>query len=261
MQQSTHDRAAGPRILALWSAPRSRSTAFFRMMAERGDFQPVHEPFSVLAEQGVTEVGGRQLRDEAAVLAALRELAGQRPVFFKDTTDARYPGVLADDAFLATDATHVFLIRHPRLTVPSYHRLNPEVGRDNIGFGNLHEIFTAVRERTGRIPVVLDAEELVADPRTAVKLFCAAIGVPFDPSALTWAPGDRSEWRATRRWHVEVSRSDGLRATVPTSTVDVDADPVLRDHVAHNLPCYEALYAHRLRVAPQPSSLRPDPAT
>jgi hypothetical protein len=33
-------------MLMLWSAPRSRSTAFYRMMTERGDFTGVHEPFS-----------------------------------------------------------------------------------------------------------------------------------------------------------------------------------------------------------------------
>jgi hypothetical protein len=39
--------------LMLWSAPRSRSTAFFRTMAERGDFTAVHEPFSYLVMYGV----------------------------------------------------------------------------------------------------------------------------------------------------------------------------------------------------------------
>ena len=40
----------------LWATPRSRSTAFFRMMAERGDFTVVHEPFSYLAEFGYADV-------------------------------------------------------------------------------------------------------------------------------------------------------------------------------------------------------------
>jgi len=40
--------------LMLWSVPRSRSTAFFRMMAERGDFSVVHEPFSYLVMDGHT---------------------------------------------------------------------------------------------------------------------------------------------------------------------------------------------------------------
>ncbi|HUD39315.1 MAG TPA: hypothetical protein VMR14_20630 [Streptosporangiaceae bacterium] len=47
----------GP-ILMLWSAPRSRSTAFFRMMIERGDFVCVHEPFSYLAEFGHVDLEG-----------------------------------------------------------------------------------------------------------------------------------------------------------------------------------------------------------
>ena len=34
---------SGPRILALWAVPRSVSTAFERMMAQRGDFEVLHE--------------------------------------------------------------------------------------------------------------------------------------------------------------------------------------------------------------------------
>jgi hypothetical protein len=48
-------------LLMLWSAPRSRSTAFFRMMAERGDFMMVHEPFSYLAEFGYADVAGERI--------------------------------------------------------------------------------------------------------------------------------------------------------------------------------------------------------
>jgi len=33
-------------IIALWSIPRSLSTAFERLMMQRGDFKVFHEPFS-----------------------------------------------------------------------------------------------------------------------------------------------------------------------------------------------------------------------
>jgi hypothetical protein len=39
-------------LLALWSPPRCRSTAFWRMLAERGDLAAFHEPFWQLADQG-----------------------------------------------------------------------------------------------------------------------------------------------------------------------------------------------------------------
>lgn len=68
--------------LMLWGAPRSRSTAFFRMMAERDDFTVAHEPLSYLAEFGQADVGGRRLSSPAELLRALREFPG--PVFAKD---------------------------------------------------------------------------------------------------------------------------------------------------------------------------------
>jgi hypothetical protein len=61
------------------------STAFFRMMLERGDFYAVHEPFNYLAEFGTVSVAGSTVTSEAALLARLRELGEHHPVFFKDT--------------------------------------------------------------------------------------------------------------------------------------------------------------------------------
>src|SRR5437763_104256 len=46
-------------IVALWSAPRCRSTAFLRMMVERGDFTVLHEPCSQLKNFGCAYVADR----------------------------------------------------------------------------------------------------------------------------------------------------------------------------------------------------------
>ena len=47
-------------VFALWSAPRARSTAFFRSMAERGDMTVLHEPFCNLRDYGETDAGDRE---------------------------------------------------------------------------------------------------------------------------------------------------------------------------------------------------------
>jgi hypothetical protein len=39
-------------MLMLWSAPRSRSTAFYRMMTERGDFTAVQLPADDVSPSG-----------------------------------------------------------------------------------------------------------------------------------------------------------------------------------------------------------------
>jgi hypothetical protein len=227
--------------------PRSRSTAFFRMMAERGDFTVVHEPFSNLAEFGHTTIDGCQVRSQPELLAAIRALAARSPVFFKDTTDERYEAVLADDAFLAADAVHTFLIRDPAEAIASYYALNPSVQCAQIGVESLHELYTAVCRRTGRRPVVIDATDLVDAPDRVVEAYCARAGIPHRPEALTWQPGDRPEWRPTARWHRDVGRSAGFRPTERAGRVDVASHPVLGAYERHHRPFYDALFAERLR--------------
>jgi hypothetical protein len=65
-------------MLMLWSALRSRSTAFYRMMTERGDFHAVHEPFSNVAIFGRTEIGGKPLASAPEVIAGLAAPGGRR---------------------------------------------------------------------------------------------------------------------------------------------------------------------------------------
>jgi hypothetical protein len=241
---------AGPRcpILALWSLPRSRSTAFFLMMAQRGDFLALHEPFSNLAEFGTVTVGGTQARSATDLLAAIRAAALDQPVFFKDTTDERYPELLADREFLRSDARHTFLIRHPRETIASYYQLNPLVRQHQIGVAALHEIFVTVRNLTGRQPVVIDAADLVKAPGALVRAYCDAVSIPFRPDALRWQPGQRQQWQPTRRWHERASQSSGFEATAPAPGPDVDSHPALAGYLRYHLPFYEDLRRYRLRV-------------
>ncbi|GAA3398652.1 sulfotransferase family protein [Streptomyces roseoviridis] len=229
-------------VLALWSAPRSRSTAFARMMAERGDRVVVHEPFSQVVDFGEVKVGDRVARGERDVLAALRDMAARTPVFFKDTTDFHYPALLADRDFLAA-ATHTFIIRHPAEAIASHHALNPDLGRDEIGFARLHEIFTAVRDATGTTPVVVDSDDLLDRPADTVRAYCSAVGIPFLPDALSWQPGMRSEWEATSRWHESTSRTAGFTRGSGRGAETVEANPVLRAYRDYHLPYYEELRA------------------
>jgi hypothetical protein len=268
--------------LMLWSAPRGRSTAFFRMMAERGDFTVVHEPFSYLGEFGHTDVGGTRVDSAAELLDALGNFPG--PVFAKETTGHRYPEVLAAPEFLAA-MTHAFLIRDPRETIPSYLRLYPDAPVEKIGYESLHELYTAVSGLTGREPAVIDAGDLVRDPAGTVAAYCAATGIPFLREALTWTPSQRDEWQPSRRWHESVAASKGFDSAAtpavpstpavlstptlsPTPTVspapDVLPTPAgppkptvsaaapapddarLAPYLRRHLPYYETLYARRL---------------
>ncbi len=237
-----------PRLLALWSAPRCRSTAFLRMMTERGDFEVVHEPFSHVSNFGVAQVLDREVHSEGELIETLRQLARERCIFFKDTTDFHYERVLTHADFLR-EATHTFIIRDPKAVIASHYSLNPGLQRDEIGFAWLYEIFRAVIEVTRATPLVMDGDELVAEPQKYVEAYCRHVDIPHIPEALNWHPGSLPAWERTARWHVAVSESRGMEPTTPRVDVDVAGDPVLGDYLRYHEPYYQRMRSVRLLPA------------
>jgi Sulfotransferase domain len=233
-------------LLMLWSTPRSRSTAFFRMMAERGDFTVVHEPFSYLAEFGHADVAGERVTSAGDLIDVLGALARSTAVFAKETTGRRYPEVLADRQFLAEGARHTFLIRHPRETIASRHALDPGAGVDKFGFESQYEIFTEVRRLGHQVPVVIDSGDLMTRPAAIIRAYCSRVGIDFRPDALTWAPADLPEWQPSRRWHADAAASTGFDRRPARPAIDVERDPTLSGYLRHHLPFYEELHAWRL---------------
>jgi hypothetical protein len=185
-------------VFALWSAPRARSTAFFRSMAERGDMTVLHEPFCNLRDYGETDAGDRTFDSALSLLTWLRDETQDMSLFVKDHPPTAYVReVLADRRFLA-ESRHAFLIRRP--------------------------------------------EEIAA--------YCAAVGLPFIPRALTWEPGERPEWRRSARWHADVSASSGFEQRGRVYPHTVENSPGLARIAARHRPFYERLYAQRLDVTP-----------
>jgi len=236
---------SGPRLLALWGPPRSRSTVFLRMMIERGDFLVVHEPFSNLAALGHFDIGSDRAASHDGLVALLHGRAATAPLFFKDTTEYRYPRVL-DDPRILGGVVNTFIIREPADAIASHYAINPDLTLQEVGYENLLEIFSAVFRSTGMAPAVIDAADLVAEPEGTVRAYCARVGIPFRPEALSWERGDRSEWARTARWHGDVNRSTGVDGTRTEYAVRVDNDERLAGLYRHHLPFYEQLRQHRV---------------
>lgn len=239
--------AGRPSLLALWSAPRSRSTVFFRMMLEHRTLVALHEPFCNIVNDGSTEVGQRRVTSIGGLIDTLLEISRPRTVFFKDTTDCQYDAVFGRQDFLR-GARHAFLLRDPREVIASFAALKPDMAIHEVGLEYLHRIYLAVLD-AGGAPVVLDSDDLVHDPERTLRAYCAAVDLPFDGEALSWQPGDRPEWRQSARWHVEVSASSAVRRQHRSYDRTIDSDPLLRRYYEHHLPFYEYLRERRVRIA------------
>ena len=216
------------------------------MMLERGDLTVVHEPFSNFAALGYFRVGDEQADSYDDLVTLLCRESRRVPVFFKDTTEYRYPEVLKDQRILA-GATNTFIIREPAEAIASHYAINRDLTLADIGYEHLFEIFAAVRDATGVAPTVIDAADLVADPPGIVSAYCARTGLSFRPRMLTWKPGERAEWSRTAHWHRAVSESGQITQTSNRYAVRVDNDDRLAAMYQHHLPFYRELRRHRIR--------------
>jgi hypothetical protein len=219
-------------------------------MVERGDMTVLlHEPFCKLKDFGETDAGARTFDSPLSLLAWLRDETHNMRVFLKDHPPTYYPEVVADRRFLA-ETRHAFLIRRPEEIAASSYALDPGTNINSIGLERLCEAQAAVRDAGGDASVVIDSDDLVARPEATMAAYCAAVGLPFIPRALTWEPGERPEWRQYARWHADASASSGFerRERVYPHTVENSAE--LARLAAYHRPFYEQLYAQRLDVTP-----------
>jgi hypothetical protein len=237
-------------VIAMWAHPRAVSTAFVRMMMERGDVAVVHEPMVLLTDHGETRLpapGGGEtvVRTAGELFRALAGLGASGPVFFKDTLEYRYAH-LFDHPEDVAGFRHTFLVREPARTIASHHAVKPEVTCAEIGYEHQWQLFEHLWKSTGERPLVITAERLLEDPPAVVGAYCARTGLDYRAEAMNWRPGERPEWRQNRRWHLDAIASSGFQAPRKEFTADVHDDPRLRSYYDHHLPYYERLVEHAL---------------
>jgi hypothetical protein len=205
--------------IAMWSGPRNISTAMMRAFENRPDTEVIDEPFyaAFLARTEIdhpmrAEVLAAYETDPARVAAALTHGApGGSPLYYqKHMTHHMLPGFPRD---WMGACRHAFLIRAPERVLASYAAKRAEVSLEDIGFVQQSEIFDALADRLGAAPPVIDADDVLADPRRALAALCDALGVPFDSAMLAWPAGRRASdglWSPV--WYDAVERSTGFSA-------------------------------------------------
>lgn len=194
------------KILALWAIPRATSTSFARMMQERNDFIVVDEPFGLYFHYSEESRSNRYSNYEKnpdynfqPLLKNLINKAQSQPIFIKDM--ARYIYDRADEVFLS-HFDHTFIIRHPAKALPSLFARWSDFRLNEAGYAELYKLFEATKAFLGKVPPVIDSDDLVYKPEATVKAYCDAVGIPFLPQALKWEPKispQINQWEGV--WH------------------------------------------------------------
>jgi hypothetical protein len=238
--------------LAMWSGPRNISTAMMRSWGNRPDTFVCDEPFYA----HYLHATGREHPGAAEVIASgetdsrkvIEQLTGEIPhgkrIFYqKQMTHHLLSGV--EREWLGA-VTNCFLIRDPREVIASYIRKTDDPTLEDIGFVRQAEIFDWVRARSGAIPPVIDASDVLENPGKVLGLLCEAIGVEFLDSMLSWPPGPReTDGSWAKHWYCEVLTSTNFRKPSPREPAEVPSR--LRDVYERSRECYARLFQYRLQ--------------
>jgi hypothetical protein len=236
--------------IAMWSGPRNISTALMRSWGNRPDTFVCDEPLYAhyLKATGLRHPAAEEIiaHGQTDWRNVVRWLTGEIPqdkaIFYqKHMTHHLLPEI--DRQWLA-QLTHCFLIRDPREVITSYVKKNYEPTALDLGFPQQAEIFEWVRAHSGGTPLVIDAAEVLADPRRMLQQLCDALGIEFTEAMLSWPPGPRATdglWGP--HWYTEVYRSTSFQPYRPKP----EAVPAhLASVYAECRQCYERLFAHRI---------------
>jgi hypothetical protein len=127
----------------------------------------------------------------------------------------------------------------------SYTKIVAQPTPDDIGLPQQRQLFDSLRRERGVEPPVLDARDVQNRPREMLGLLCDRLGVSFQESMLSWAPGLRvSDGVWAKYWYKEVETSTCFRPyQEKTGALPDSLKAVCAECMGH----YEDLYAHRLR--------------
>jgi hypothetical protein len=244
-------RQGGPAVrICLWSGPRNVSTALMYSFAQRPDTRVFDEP---LYAYYLAHSDARQYHPGANRVISAMDSDGERVVREVLLGDYDWPVVFfksmahhlvnLDWAFL-TRLDNVILTREPSEMLTSYARTVEKPTLKDTGY------LTQVRlleylDDVGRNPVVLDARELLLDPRGVLTELCRRLGISFDERMLSWSPGPRPEdgvW--AEYWYEQVHRSSGFRPYRPKRE---PAPEGLRPLLEECQPLYDRLYDRAIK--------------
>lgn len=240
--------------IAMWSGPRTISTAMMRAWENRTDTAVWDEPLyplwlsrNDLDHPGRAHVLKAQAADlDAAALCA--RLGGDAPggeAIFYQKHMAHH---LMDDLDLTwlQTARHAFLLRRPDRMLASLARKYPAAGIADTGLPQQMSLLHRLDAMGLPSPPVIDSDAVLAAPGQMLRALCRALEVPFDDAMCQWPSGPRdSDGSWASWWYESVNASTGWG---PPRTDNPDLPPAQ----LAILPECRALYAElaELSIAP-----------
>lgn len=227
--------------IAMWSGPRNLSTAMMYAFGARNDCavwdEPFYGPYLAHTQKPHPMLDEIFANEECDPHVVAQRCTGTIPNTKKIFYQKHMPHHMEAGFPLGwiEQVSNVFLIRHPARVIASYIKKNGHPTLADIGVESQLHLFKNIYQRTGQPPIVIDSDDIRANPEKMLKQLCTAIGIKWDSAMLSWPKGGHSSdgtWAP--HWYKEVWNStgfappEGVLPTLPQSL-----EPLLRRAKAH----------------------------
>jgi hypothetical protein len=237
----------------MWSGPRNLSTALMRSFSSRDDTAVLDEPFYAhyLRETGIAHPGREQVlvAQENDWKKVMQYITGPVPdgaaVWYqKHMAHHMLPHIDPRQLIDGGHVVHAFLIRNPAEVITSYAKVHSDMTLAETGLPYQVDFFNRVRESIERIPAVVDAKDLLLDPKRTLGRLCEKLGIDFTEKMLSWPAGPHPKdgnWAPF--WYESVYRSTGFEKYQPKNV----ALPARYARICDDATrLYEVLASHRI---------------
>lgn len=240
-----------PVRIAMWSGPRNISTAMMRSFDSRDDTVVSDEPLYAhyLQATGLDHPGRDQVLEHhqtdwrIAVEELLAPLPEGKTVFYQKHM-AHHLLDEIERGWLS-QVRNCFLIRDPKEMLTSLMHKLPEIRLEDTGLPQQLEIYRLAQSAGETWPIVLDARDILENPREMLGRLCQALGIEFQEGMLKWTAGRRdSDGIWARHWYHAVEQSTGFQAYQAKAERVPEAMTTL---LSDCQDCYQQLHAQRLR--------------
>ena len=136
------------------------------------------------------------------------------------------------------------LIRHPNDVILSYTKKNEIKNIDQLGYPQQIYIYEMLLKETKSAPIIIDAQDLLQDPKKMLFKICKKLKIKFNEKMLSWPPGSRGTdgiWG--KHWYKQVEASTGFNPYINT---EKNIPSKYRDLYDESMVCYNFLYEKRI---------------
>ena len=236
--------------IAMWSGPRSISTALMRSFENRPDTVVSDEPFYAyyLNETGIEHpfhkevISGGNTNWNRIVNNITGSIPDRKAIWYqKHMVQHNLP---EKSLKWIEKLQNCLLIRHPQEVILSYLKKYEIISIYQLGCPQQVELYNMLK-KMGFPPLVLDAGDVLKNPNQMLKLLCNKLMIPFYAQMLTWPAGRRkSDGIWGRHWYGSVEASTGFN---PFMEKKGNLPLKYRDIYKASLESYQQLYSHRIK--------------